>query len=52
MDMSLDENGGWDLEVVNHLFLHIDVQILLSIPMGFAAGEDSLIWHYDAKGDY
>ena len=41
----------WDIEVLRHLFLLLDVHIISSLLVGYGIG-DVLIWHFNAKGDY
>lgn len=48
----LHMNGGWDLNALSHLFLRMDVQLFFTIPLGFAEGDDILIWHFDSRGEY
>ena len=42
----------WDFEVVSHLVLPVDVQLFLSMLIGFIERDDILVWHYDTKGTY
>ena len=47
VDISVSEllgiDKGWDMEVLAHCFLPVDVQIFLFIQVGFADREDILL---------
>ncbi|KAK3206927.1 hypothetical protein Dsin_020973 [Dipteronia sinensis] len=43
---------GWNLELLNQLFLYIDREVILYIPISFSGGQDSVSWHYENSGIY
>ena len=45
-------DAHWDLDALSHLFLPVDTHIFRTIPVGFASGEERLVWHFDAEGEY
>ena len=49
-DLIDTEAGCWREELVRQLFLSIDVDIILQIPLCTSWPEDKLIWHYTADG--
>uniref|UniRef100_A0A803PF85 RNase H type-1 domain-containing protein n=1 Tax=Cannabis sativa TaxID=3483 RepID=A0A803PF85_CANSA len=46
------EGGGWDLELINDLFLERDRGLILAIPINLSSTEDHLTWHKDVSGSY
>lgn len=47
-----DVSIGCNASLLCSNFLDTDVEIIQSIPVGIRRCEDSLIWHYDGKGQY
>ena len=48
----LGDYGQWDLEILSHHFLDIDVNDFQSILVGHTEGEDTKMWHFAAKDEY
>ncbi|KAF4352674.1 hypothetical protein F8388_005369 [Cannabis sativa] len=46
------EGEGWDVELLQDLFLERDRKLILAIPTNLAQTEDHLIWHKDVTGGY
>ncbi|KAK3229805.1 hypothetical protein Dsin_001686 [Dipteronia sinensis] len=38
--------------MLNQLLIPVDKAAILSIPVSWGGGQDSLRWHYDKKGEY
>ncbi|KAK3211353.1 hypothetical protein Dsin_016059 [Dipteronia sinensis] len=49
MDRSM---RGWNNERLNQLLLPVDKMAILSIPVSWGRGKDSLRWHYEKMGVY
>lgn len=45
-------NRQWNHEFIRHIFLPINQEIILNIPLSYYVSEDLWIWHYDLKGLY
>ncbi|KAK3223533.1 hypothetical protein Dsin_010558 [Dipteronia sinensis] len=43
---------GWDVDKLSSTLLPVDKDIVLSIPISWGGGCDSLSWHYDTTGVY
>uniref|UniRef100_A0A803PXL3 Reverse transcriptase n=1 Tax=Cannabis sativa TaxID=3483 RepID=A0A803PXL3_CANSA len=46
------DGGGWDIELINDLFLERDRKLILVIPIHLSQTEDHLIWHKVVTGSY
>ncbi|KAK4840292.1 hypothetical protein QYF36_004902 [Acer negundo] len=46
----LESRPAWDMVKLIKLFLPIDIEAVLSIPIGFNRSSDHLMWHFDKKG--
>ncbi|KAL5550781.1 hypothetical protein UlMin_000957 [Ulmus minor] len=44
--------GSWDTPLIRSSFHHDEAEAILSLPRPKHSYPDSLIWHYDKKGDY
>ncbi|KAK0595746.1 hypothetical protein LWI29_009655 [Acer saccharum] len=51
-DLIDNEFPGWNINALNHHFLPIDREIILSIPVSYLGGPDSISWHFDKSGSY
>ncbi|KAK3212040.1 hypothetical protein Dsin_016746 [Dipteronia sinensis] len=40
----------WKLDLINQTFLPADKEIIISIPLSFSGGPDSLTWHFEKSG--
>ena len=49
-DLIDKEAGGWKEDLVRQLFVPLDADIILSIPLSTSWPEDKLIWHYTSNG--
>ncbi|KAL5577665.1 hypothetical protein UlMin_019364 [Ulmus minor] len=45
-------SGSWDSSLIRSSFHHDEAEAILSLPRSRHSYPDSLIWHYDKKGDY
>ncbi|KAL5541281.1 hypothetical protein UlMin_042503 [Ulmus minor] len=45
-------SGSWDSSLIRSSFHHDEAEAILSLPRPKHSYPDSLIWHYDKKGDY
>ncbi|KAJ8437526.1 hypothetical protein Cgig2_027601 [Carnegiea gigantea] len=43
-------NGCWREPLINHIFLPIDDEAILNIPLCSSWPADNLIWHYNSRG--
>ncbi|KAK3226112.1 hypothetical protein Dsin_005974 [Dipteronia sinensis] len=49
----LDDSGQqWNIEILNQVFLEVDKEAILKIPLSYKRKPDKLIWHYDKRGIY
>ncbi|TXG66711.1 hypothetical protein EZV62_007986 [Acer yangbiense] len=49
----LDRNPRWwDVVKLDRLLLPCDKELVLSIPVSWLGGEDSLAWHFEKNGEY
>lgn len=39
----------WRRDIIEHTFLHHDVQAILLIPLSFRRTQNNIIWHFDLK---
>lgn len=46
------ESGGWNVDLVRGLFLPVDVEEILNIPLCNVWPRDELVWHFTKNGDY
>nr|GLL16747.1 uncharacterized protein LOC109177106 [Ipomoea trifida] len=46
------DKSGWDLELLEDLFVHQDVALIKSIPIAEHKQEDKLIWIHEDQGNY
>ncbi|KAK4425122.1 hypothetical protein Salat_1706100 [Sesamum alatum] len=46
------DNGGWRVSTIRSLFYPLDVEAILTIPLGRTVDEDSLIWHFKLNGRF
>ncbi|KAL5551944.1 hypothetical protein UlMin_002120 [Ulmus minor] len=44
--------GSWDSSLIRNSFHHDEAEAILSLPRPRHSYPDSLIWHYDKKGNY
>ncbi|KAK0606918.1 hypothetical protein LWI29_006286 [Acer saccharum] len=44
------ERHCWDIQKLDSIFLPIDKEVILSIPISVRGGDDCLSWHYDKNG--
>lgn len=44
--------GTWNLELLNYIFLPVDVDLICKIPTCNTGTDDKIIWHYDRYGHY
>lgn len=51
-DLLNADRNVWDLSKIDQHFVKDDKDAILSIPLGFRRGTDSLLWHYGRKGNY
>lgn len=48
--MNLDQS--WNESLIRSLFMPIDVEVILRIPIPNVPRSDQLVWHYDKRGLY
>ncbi|KAK4849651.1 hypothetical protein QYF36_026987 [Acer negundo] len=44
--------GCWNNQLVRHLFVKNDSDLILSIPLSYSSSDDSLVWQYTNDGEY
>jgi hypothetical protein len=44
--------GTWDVELLENLFLPVDVQRILEIPLNNQGFDDFIAWYYNKNGKY
>ncbi|KAL0364053.1 UNVERIFIED_CONTAM: hypothetical protein Sangu_0502900 [Sesamum angustifolium] len=49
-DLINQETGDWNSTVIQDIFLPLDCEVILGIPLGRTVCEDLLIWHYSTNG--
>ncbi|KAL5781979.1 hypothetical protein ACOSP7_007008 [Xanthoceras sorbifolium] len=56
LDLTMDRlktvSGGWSIPLIKQNFLFMDVEAVLSLPLGLTTVEDSLMWHHTKEGMY
>ncbi|KAK4395317.1 LINE-1 retrotransposable element O protein [Sesamum angolense] len=48
-DLINQETGDWNSTVIQDIFLPLDCEVILGIPLGRTVCEDLLIWHYSTQ---
>ncbi|KAK3204299.1 hypothetical protein Dsin_018345 [Dipteronia sinensis] len=51
-DLLLRNYRGWDVDKLRRALLSVDKGIVLSIPISWSGGSDSLAWRFDKRGVY
>ena len=51
-DLIDKERHCWDISKLDSIFLPLDEEFILSIPISMRGGNDCLSWHYDKHGMY
>jgi hypothetical protein len=51
-DLISPVTGTWDIELLETLFLPVDVQRILEIPLNNHGFDDFIAWHYNKNGKY
>ncbi len=46
------KGNSWNVPMLRHCFLDMDVQQILKIKLPYQPCEDQVLWHYDRKGEY
>ena len=46
------ETGGWDEDLVRHIFFSVDVDRILKIPLSLHQQEDFVAWQYTRSGTF
>ncbi|PON77539.1 hypothetical protein PanWU01x14_027000, partial [Parasponia andersonii] len=47
-----DSPGTWNYAFIKHLFLRLDWNDILAIPLSIGPTPDSLVWHFDKFREY
>lgn len=45
-------NRQRDLNLIRNVFLPVDQEVILHIPLSQSGCDDGWVWHFDAKGAY
>ncbi|PON33655.1 hypothetical protein PanWU01x14_350910 [Parasponia andersonii] len=48
----IDSTSIWNYVFIKHLFLMVDWNNILAIPLSIRHTPDSLVWHFDKSGEY
>ncbi|PON58139.1 hypothetical protein PanWU01x14_169090, partial [Parasponia andersonii] len=52
LDFILHDSKYWNIDFLKQIFWNVDVEMIQNFPLCVQNLKDSLLWHFDKKGQY